>query len=230
MRDLGEVNVCLLLKWWWKYSSEDKSLWKSVVCSRYGRIGGGWFPSMNHPAGVSVVWKDISQLTTANQQIGEFFTDQVKIRVGNRRRIKFWIDDWLVNRSLREEFPRLCSLSIEKEDSVQQMKAKSGASGGWQLQFRRNLLAWEEEELQRLLGLMASSPCLRDGLEDYCTWLAKSSERFTVASVWRWWVANRGPDLVVPTGVWVSLAPQKMQFICWLAWRGSLKLLPFSKE
>ncbi|GMP98870.1 hypothetical protein CsSME_00046588 [Camellia sinensis var. sinensis] len=66
VRDLGEVNVSMLLKWWWKYSSEDKALWKSMVCSRYGRIGGGWFPPMNHPVGVSVVWKGISQLTAAN--------------------------------------------------------------------------------------------------------------------------------------------------------------------
>ncbi|KAF5931642.1 hypothetical protein HYC85_027813 [Camellia sinensis] len=76
IRDLGVVNECLLLKWWWRYGSEDTALWKVVICS---------------------------------------------------------------------------SLSTEKEDTLQQMCAKIDASGRWQLQFRRSLLAWEEEELQRLV-------------------------------------------------------------------------------
>ncbi|KAF5952992.1 hypothetical protein HYC85_010936 [Camellia sinensis] len=82
IRDLGVVNECLLLKWWWRYGSEDTALWKDVICS---------------------------------------------------------------------------SLSIEKEDTLQQMCAKIGASGRWQLQFRRPLLSWEEEELQRLVEELACS-------------------------------------------------------------------------
>lgn len=182
---------------------------------------------MNQPAGASIVWKDISQLSEANQQLGDFFGDQVKIIVGNGRRIKFWYDAWLVNRGLKEEFPRLFSLSTEKEESLQQIKAKIGVTRGWQLQFRSNLLAWEEEELQRLLGMLESSPCLRFGIEDSCCWLAERSGRFTVASVWRWWVAARGPGLVVPTGVWMSFASPKMQFLCWLAWRARVKTASF---
>ncbi|XP_028093944.1 uncharacterized protein LOC114294043 [Camellia sinensis] len=59
VRDLGEVNDCLLLKWWWRHASEDKALWKSVVCSRYSRAGGVWVPSTIHSDGVSIVWQDI---------------------------------------------------------------------------------------------------------------------------------------------------------------------------
>lgn len=40
IRNLGVVNACLLLKWWWRFSSEDKALWKTVVCSKYGRLVG----------------------------------------------------------------------------------------------------------------------------------------------------------------------------------------------
>ncbi|XP_028077559.1 uncharacterized protein LOC114279501 [Camellia sinensis] len=75
VRDLGEANECLLLMWWWRYGSDDKALWKSVIYSRYGRISGGWTPTMNQSVGVSIVWKDISQLFVANQQLGEFFGD-----------------------------------------------------------------------------------------------------------------------------------------------------------
>lgn len=162
-----------------------------------------------------------------NQQLGEFFGEQVKIIVGNGRRIKFWYDSWLGGRGLKDEFTMLFSLSTEKEDSLQQLSAKIGASGRWQLQFRRSLLAWEEEELQRLLDMLLLTPRLRDGVEDSCSWLAEKSGQFTVASVWRWRAAAGGNDLVVPAGVWVSLAPPKMQFFCWLAWRGRVKTSSF---
>ncbi|XP_028107652.1 uncharacterized protein LOC114306580 [Camellia sinensis] len=146
VRDLGVVNECLLLKWWWRYGSDDKALWKSVLCSRYGKLSRGWTSTLNQSVGVSIVWKDISQLSVADQ---------------------------------------LFSLSTENEDSLQQIKAKFGASVGWQLQFRRNLLAWEEDELQRLLGMLVLSPCLRVGVEDSCSWLAEKSGKFSVASMWR---------------------------------------------
>ncbi|KAI8012889.1 hypothetical protein LOK49_LG05G03092 [Camellia lanceoleosa] len=59
--------------------------------------------------------------------------------------------------------------------------------------------------------------------EDSCTWLASTSGKFSTSSVWSWWGANKGLALRVPAGVWVSLAPPKMQFLCWLAWRGRIK-------
>ncbi|XP_028102776.1 uncharacterized protein LOC114302016 [Camellia sinensis] len=227
IRDLGVVNECLLLKWWWRYGSEDKALWKEVICCRYGKMGRGWSPLLSHPVGVSLVWKDISQLSTVNQQLGEFFGEQVQLIVSNGRRIKLWYDPWLGGRGLKDEFTRLFSLSIENEDSLQQISAKIGASGRWQLQFRRPLLAWEEEELQRLVGMLLFTPRLRDGVEDSCSWLAEKSSQFTVASIWRWRAVASGNNLVVPAGVWESLAPPKMQFFCWLAWRGRVKTSSF---
>ncbi|XP_028101365.1 uncharacterized protein LOC114300709 [Camellia sinensis] len=93
--------------------SEDKTLWKSVICSRYSKIGGGWSPSLNQSVGVSLVWKDISQLSVVNQQMGEFFGEHVKILVGNGRRIKFW---W-VTASFQKE-----SLSFGRRGSAEAVR------------------------------------------------------------------------------------------------------------
>lgn len=130
VRDLGEVNDCMLLKWWWRYGSDDKALWKSVVCSRYGRVGGGWMPSLNVSEGGSLVWKEIVQLTSVNQPLDEFYGGHFKISVGNER-TQFWFDAWLTNRGLKEDFPRLYSLSTEKEESLQQISAKKSNQGVW---------------------------------------------------------------------------------------------------
>ncbi|GMP44796.1 hypothetical protein CsSME_00013572 [Camellia sinensis var. sinensis] len=214
VRDLGEVNDCLLLKWWWRFGSEDKTLWKSVVCSRYGRSRGDWAPTLSNTDGASTVWKDIVQLNLNNQSLGEFYSQNFKLSVGNGRRIQFWSDAWLNGRSLNEEYPRLFSLSTEKDGTLQQINAKKKL-GVWQLQFRRRL--------QRLTAFLDSSPDLRIESEDSCSWLASTSSKFSTSSVWSWWGATKGPELRVPAGVWVSLAPPKMQFLCWLAWRGRIK-------
>ncbi|XP_028081075.1 uncharacterized protein LOC114282560 [Camellia sinensis] len=89
LRDLGEVKECLLLKWWWRYGNEDIALWKTVVCSRYGRNGGGWLPALSLSGGMSIVSLDIVKLLLVNQQLGEFYGDHFRIKVGNGGRIMF---------------------------------------------------------------------------------------------------------------------------------------------
>lgn len=133
VRDLGEVNESLLLKWWWKYGNEDSALWKTVVCSRYGRNGGGWLPDLNSSGGISLVWFDIVKLLSENQQLGDFYGEHFRIKVGNGRRILFWQDKWLNNSELKIQFPRLYSLSTEKEETLQQISAKKSNMGLWQL-------------------------------------------------------------------------------------------------
>ncbi|XP_028085590.1 uncharacterized protein LOC114286614 [Camellia sinensis] len=167
VRDLGEVNDCLLLKWWWRYGNEDKALWKSVLCSRYDRIGGGRMPPVSHTGGMSNIWQDIVKLSAVNQ-------------------------------GLKVEFPRLHHLSTEKEKTLHQISAKKSSIGVWQLQFRRRLFSWEEDELQRLLRMLASSPAINFEIEDSCSWLANNSGQFSVLSVWKWWVAAQGPGLNIP--------------------------------
>ncbi|XP_028089573.1 uncharacterized protein LOC114289924 [Camellia sinensis] len=129
VRDLGEVNDCLLLKWWWRYGNEDKALWKSVLCSRYGRIDGGWMPPVSHTGGMSNIWQDIVKLLVVNQHQREFYDDHFKVSVGNRRRIHFWSDGWLCSRGLKVEFPRLHHLSTEKEETLYQISAKKSSAG-----------------------------------------------------------------------------------------------------
>ncbi|XP_028066481.1 uncharacterized protein LOC114269378 [Camellia sinensis] len=109
VRDLGEVNECLLLKWW------------------------------------------------------------RRIKVGNGGRIRFWQDKWLNNRDLQVQFPRLYSLSTEKEETLQQISAKKNNLGLWQLKFRRQLFVWEIEELQILMDLLETSTLVTSDNVDSCS-------------------------------------------------------------
>lgn len=73
-------------------------------------------------------------------------------------------------------------------------------------------------------------PSERGNLVDCLHWEVNSSGQFTVASVWKWLQADRGPDLCIAKRLWKSVAPPKVQFFGWLAWRGRVKTAEFLRR
>ncbi|XP_028089315.1 uncharacterized protein LOC114289749 [Camellia sinensis] len=223
IRKAKESNDCLLLKWWWRYGVEDESLWKRVIVSKYGADGGRWLPIQNGEGKESVVWSDILSVAALNPELFQFFASKLQIVVGNGSRILFWHDRWCMNLKLKEEFPRLFRLSMEKEEKLSYFMQRRDRDGHWSLQFRRPLFSWEEEEVGKLQELTKDVPRLNENLCDGVKWTASASGVFTVASVRSWLQKNSGTSLQVPKMLWNNLAPPKAQFLCWLAWRGRVK-------
>ena len=98
-------------------------------------------------------------------------------------------------------------------------------SGNWRLLFTRSLLAWEEEEVQRLQDLTGDAPRINEELPDSIRWTAAPSGQFTVASLGKWYEVIQGLKLQVPNLLWRGVAPPKAQFLSWLAWRGRVKTI-----
>ncbi|GMP92605.1 hypothetical protein CsSME_00042760 [Camellia sinensis var. sinensis] len=210
------MNRSLLLKWWWRYEEEDKALWKKVINSRYGAIGGGWLPKMEPSGRVSAVWNGILYGVEIHPDLLNFFLSKAEINLGDGKRVFFWLDKWLRNMKLKDGFPRLFSLSTEKEVSLECVVQRKEGVGGWHLNFRRPLRSWEEVEVVRLYALLAEVPPLRPTIPDSLRWLRSSSGKFTVAAVREWLVAHHGPKLTIPTLLWGNVAPPKVQFLGWL--------------
>ncbi|XP_028094134.1 uncharacterized protein LOC114294206 [Camellia sinensis] len=59
IRRIRDVNVCLLLKWWWRFASDHDSLWKTVICSKYNFQGGVWLPNLSSSSTFSKIWGGI---------------------------------------------------------------------------------------------------------------------------------------------------------------------------
>lgn len=87
VRNLREVNDCLLLKWWWRYGREENALWKQVLCSKYGGIGGRWSLLSVDLGLLSSLWQDVLLINSSNPALSEFFWNNIKTVVGNGRRI-----------------------------------------------------------------------------------------------------------------------------------------------
>lgn len=112
---------------------------------------------------------------------------------------------------------------MDKEGTLQFFYHRKGQVKDWKLEFRRSLLAWEEEEVQRLTKLLSEAPILNPTAEDSCLWLASSLKEFSVASVWQRVEAAKGPMLSISKVLWKNSTPPKVQFFSWLAWRGRIK-------
>lgn len=89
MRSLSVVNVCLMLKWWWRYGREHKSLWKQVIYNRYSGFREMWIPAPVEDDRVSKVWKVIVSLALSNIGTVELFLQNFKIIIGNGEKIQF---------------------------------------------------------------------------------------------------------------------------------------------
>lgn len=78
---------------------------------------------------VSLIWQGILNFAKENPQLVEFYSDNVRVKVGNGNKTKFWTDKWCNNRKFCEEFPRLFCISKDKEDSILQYRQRRGSSG-----------------------------------------------------------------------------------------------------
>ncbi|XP_028100422.1 uncharacterized protein LOC114299794 [Camellia sinensis] len=90
--------------------------------------------------------------------------------------------------------------------------------------------AWEEEEVIRLQGVLRDTPVLSAEAEDSCLWLANPSGSYSVASTWKWWVLLKDPVVDVAVMLWKNIAPPKVKFYSWLAWKDRLKTSSFLKR
>ena len=230
IRRIRLVNDCLLLKWWWRFAKEKDALWRQIICSKYKLDVKSWCPSPISNNSYSGVWKGIISLAERSGNLMLFYHNNFLVQVGDGKRILFWKDRWCSNSCLKDEFPTLYRLVMEKDVTLRIMHDRKVAVGDWSLLFRRRLYDWEEREVSRLKELLISGSNCSDNLVDKPVWLAEGSGMFSVSSVYRSEVVSLGPILITSKLVWNHLAPPKVQFFCWLAWKNRVKTADFLQK
>nr|GEU88352.1 phospholipase-like protein [Tanacetum cinerariifolium] len=106
------LNRALLLKWVWRFISEDGSLWFCVIQAVYGpRIGSH---SVHLPTNWSSIIREVQMLKSK-----EFdFMSLCSKRVGDGNHTIFWLDIWNEDTTLSVAFPRIFALEQDKQISV----------------------------------------------------------------------------------------------------------------
>jgi len=82
------------------------------------------------------------------ERVGSWFEDNVRWVVGDGRTTLFWFDLWVGETPLRFKYFRLFDLTINKECTVEEMERLGWEVEGRAWEWRRRLLAWEEDSVR----------------------------------------------------------------------------------
>ena len=79
-----------------------------------------------------------------------WFNREVMRKVGSEANTRFWLDLWVGNAPLCLAFPRLFSISSQKEAMVGDVWVVNEVGGAWSFLWRRNLFVWKGGLLENL--------------------------------------------------------------------------------
>jgi len=166
VRRLREFNIALLGKWCWRMLVDREGLWYRVLKARYGKEGGRLKDGDRES---SVWWRMMTGIRQGvGLGVGDWFGDNVRRVVGDGDRTFFWTDNWVGGVPLRVQFPRLFDLAVDKWVTVKEMENRGWMDGGGAWEWRRCLLAWEEESVTNCSFLLHDI-VLQDSAPDRCS-------------------------------------------------------------
>jgi hypothetical protein len=220
VRDIRAVNISLLTKWRWRLLKDDNALWKEVLKGKYGElvIGNVELGDGCRPWFSSLWWKDICGIGI---NLGnDWLSREIIRKMGNGVQTSFWKECWLGSVPLCEKFPRLFSISLQKEESIASVWSPNDV-GGWNFSWRRRLFVWETVLLEELL--LALRPVVLSSAEDSWGWRPEQGDDFSVKSAYKL-VSGLLTDTgilasdacSVLSAIWKCAAPSKVMGFAWL--------------
>ncbi|GAU36594.1 hypothetical protein TSUD_362640 [Trifolium subterraneum] len=183
VRDVRLVNINLLTKWRWRLLESEDGLWKDVIRSKYGDA-----TTTSLFLGVEVIpwyastwWRDICSMGI-NLNIN-LFAQQMVRKFGNGEMTSFWYSTWLGDMSLKDNYPRLFSISDRKETTVRNVLGGVEGTLDRNLSWRRRLFVLEEVRRDVLLAFI--NGVLLSVAADVWEWRPQQGSIFTVNSTHR---------------------------------------------
>jgi hypothetical protein len=116
--------------------------------------------------------------------IKDTFMELGYFNVQDETQIRFWVDTWLGNKSLKDKFPVLFNILSRKQDSV----AKVMSSPILNISFRRNLVGANLTNWYRIVASLQQVNLLEE--RDVFVWGLKASGFFTVKSMYATLINN----------------------------------------
>jgi len=214
--DIASKNAALLFKWWWRFVSEEGSLWKKVVQAIHNEKN-GILPSTSMTK-VQGPWQTIRKLINDQVPISMEFLQQMKVEVGNGERTKFWEDPWMQAGIIKSLFPKLYSISSQQNTIIARMGWFEGQVWRWILAWNRELSHDKLKEVDELHRLSVQYQIVQNK-EDELLW--GTEKCYTVKALQQLMDRGDSCDNLV-CKAWMNLAPPKVDFFMWLALLGKL--------
>ena len=194
--DLTQMNISLLLKWWWKLKDPSySSAWKHMLFSKYNLI------TSSTP--ISEFWSAITSL----HNLG---TASIEVVPGRHTNVLFWTDIWYQQCTMATRFPYLYEICTNSALTLQQVINSQGGA----IKFRRSLFGILHTEWLEVLEIISHLSFTH--LEDQLSWRWDAQGKFTVRSLYKF-LNYRG---ITPRNAmrwWKIPIPLKIRIFMWLA-------------
>ncbi|GJS15443.1 RNA-directed DNA polymerase, eukaryota [Tanacetum coccineum] len=112
---LYALNRAIMFKYVWRFTTQKTSLWAKVIKAIHGgdgKIG------KHSKAGHASIWRDIVQEMDAFKHHGIDLYSFMQKKLGDGSNTFFWEDVWCENTVLKDKFPRLYALELNKNIKV----------------------------------------------------------------------------------------------------------------
>lgn len=202
---LCDTNIALLCKWLWRYITEDQSLWKLVINTKYNKEDYSLFPSLYKGPKSKALWPHIVKTSST-------FSHYIHKKIRNGISTSFWHENWTGLGINRLQFPRFYTLSYKKECFV--AEAWDQINHQWNVFPRRPMLD-RESVAWRYIYASWPSPTVNSG-NDLWFWTFGTANVFTVKSIKEILTVERHiqPDNQMRR-MWETAISKKCKFFIW---------------
>ena len=132
-------------------------------------------------------------------------------RVKDGTQTRFWVDNWLENKPLKDKFPSLFNIVRRKQDSVAQVLSLPTLN----ISFRRNLVGANLRDWHRIVASLQDVNLLEE--RDVFVWGLNASGSFTVKSMYAALINN---GIRVSQDIWQIKVPMKIKVFLWYLKKG----------
>nr|GEY90174.1 RNA-directed DNA polymerase, eukaryota, reverse transcriptase zinc-binding domain protein [Tanacetum cinerariifolium] len=210
---LYALNMGLMFKWFWRFCTQDTSLWSRVIKAIYGETGS---VDGNVNFRFKTCWMNIVQEVNSLVGKGIDLRKFICFKLGNGEKTRFWDDRWLDGESLKMRFPRVYSLELCKDITVASKVTQHSLVCSLRRRPRGGV---EQQQFEELLTLTNGVRLVPMG--DRWTWKLSSSGEFSVASVRRL-IDDKTLPVAAQKTRWVRYVPIKVNVIAWKVKSNSL--------
>ncbi|XP_058761431.1 uncharacterized protein LOC131634822 [Vicia villosa] len=178
IRDVGDINRALLLKWKWRILKEDNAIWSRFLLLRYHnpkfKVLASCGDVLNR--GDSSWWRDIILNDFKEENSVEGFTDWINCECKNGKNILFWHSCWLGDQTLRDLLPHLFDISTNKLCKVSDIISWNNGVFSWNI---NDLFGMDGVSILNLSSLSSDQNGIISDVATQLRDLKASLERFT---------------------------------------------------
>ncbi|GKV35303.1 hypothetical protein SLEP1_g43600 [Rubroshorea leprosula] len=132
---------------------------------------------------VSKIWSDVVKIGGMAVGLRNLLVNGFRWEVGDGKRVGFWREIWVGDKSLRDLFPRLYELVVKEEGLVSEMGDWEEDRWRWNMEWRRERKGRVRDEEEGLWELLESVQ-LKKGKEDHWWWIHGLDGQYVVKTAY----------------------------------------------